>query len=581
MAFSEAFLTELADRNDIADVVSGYVRLGKKSGSNLFGLCPFHSEKTPSFSVSPDKQIYHCFGCGKGGGVINFIMEIEGLSFPEAVEFLARRAGMPMPDQENDAEAKRRARMYALNKDAARFFYEQLKSPAGVRGREYMAGRKISPATATNFGLGYAPESWDVLGTAMRAKGYSNQELVDADLIRPGKRNGFYDTFRNRLMFPVIDVRGNVIGFSGRILGDGEPKYLNTKETLVFNKGRNLFALNLAKKSKSSYLILVEGNVDVVSLHQAGFDSAIASLGTSLTAEQARLISRYANEVVLAYDNDGAGAKASQRAIGIFEKLDVKVKVLRWEGAKDPDEFIKAKGPGAFRSLIEKSESQIDFRLQNIQSRFDLSVPEQKVDYLKEATHLVASFPGSMERQVYAIRVAEKAGLSPEAVMKEVEALRKRMLSGAKRDLDSKSRPGSMPAAGSRETRYENLSSATAEEGIIRLLYLEPSLAARAREQLTPEDFTSAALQHIYCVLLERILSQRPMNTTVLAEDLSSGEMSLLVSLLQKPEILSRAPETLNDYIRAIREDKERSSSVADLRAFALQQLDKGKAYKS
>lgn len=581
MAFSEAFLTELADRNDIADVVSGYVRLGKKSGSNLFGLCPFHSEKTPSFSVSPDKQIYHCFGCGKGGGVINFIMEIEGLSFPEAVEFLARRAGMPMPDQENDAEAKRRARMYALNKDAARFFYEQLKSPAGVRGREYMAGRKISPATATNFGLGYAPESWDALGTAMRAKGYSNQELVDADLIRPGKRNGFYDTFRNRLMFPVIDVRGNVIGFSGRILGDGEPKYLNTKETLVFNKGRNLFALNLAKKSKSGYLILVEGNVDVVSLHQAGFDSAIASLGTSLTAEQARLISRYANEVVLAYDNDGAGAKASQRAIGIFEKLDVKVKVLRWEGAKDPDEFIKAKGPGAFRSLIEKSESQIDFRLQNIQSRFDLSVPEQKVDYLKEATHLVASFPGSMERQVYAIRVAEKAGLSPEAVTKEVEALRKRMLSGAKRDLDSKSRPGSMPAAGSRETRYENLSSATAEEGIIRLLYLEPSLAARAREQLTPEDFTSAALQHIYCVLLERILSQRPMNTTVLAEDLSSGEMSLLVSLLQKPEILSRAPETLNDYIRAIREDKERSSSIADLRAFALQQLDKGKAYKS
>lgn len=581
MAFSEAFLTELADRNDIADVVSGYVRLGKKSGSNLFGLCPFHSEKTPSFSVSPDKQIYHCFGCGKGGGVINFIMEIEGLSFPEAVEFLARRAGMPMPDQENDVEAKRRARMYALNKDAARFFYEQLKSPAGVRGREYMAGRKISPATATNFGLGYAPESWDALGTAMRAKGYSNQELVDADLIRPGKRNGFYDTFRNRLMFPIIDVRGNVIGFSGRILGDGEPKYLNTKETLVFNKGRNLFALNLAKKSKSGYLILVEGNVDVVSLHQAGFDSAIASLGTSLTAEQARLISRYANEVVLAYDNDGAGAKASQRAIGIFEKLDVKVKVLRWEGAKDPDEFIKAKGPGAFRSLIEKSESQIDFRLQNIQSRFDLSVPEQKVDYLKEATHLVASFPGSMERQVYAIRVAEKAGLSPEAVTKEVEALRKRMLSGAKRDLDSKSRPGSMPAAGSRETRYENLSSATAEEGIIRLLYLEPSLAARAREQLTPEDFTSAALQHIYCVLLERILSQRPMNTTVLAEDLSSGEMSLLVSLLQKPEILSRAPETLNDYIRAIREDKERSSSIADLRAFALQQLDKGKAYKS
>ena len=325
MAFSESFLQELCERNDIVDVVSGYVRLTKKSGSNQFGLCPFHSEKTPSFSVSADKQIFHCFGCGKGGGVINFIMEIENLSFPEAVEFLAKRANMPMPEQENSAESRKRERMFALNRDAARYFYEQLKAPGSDAALAYMQKRRISPATAVKFGLGYAPDGWDNLRSAMRAKGYTDQELFDAGLVRRGKSGGFYDTFRSRLMFPVIDVRGNVVAFSGRVLGDGEPKYMNSPETIVFSKSHNLFGLNLAKKSKCGYIILCEGNIDVVSMHQAGFDSAVASLGTSLTPEQARLMSRYKNEVVIAYDNDGAGQKAAQRAIGIMEKLDMKV----------------------------------------------------------------------------------------------------------------------------------------------------------------------------------------------------------------------------------------------------------------
>ena len=581
MAFSEAFLTELADRNDIVDVVGSYVHLGKKSGANLFGLCPFHSEKTPSFSVSPDKQIYHCFGCGKGGGVISFVMEIEGLSFPEAVEFLAKRAGMPMPEQENDREAQRRSRMLALNKEAARFFHSQLKAPSGARGQEYMAGRKITPATATSFGLGYAPDSWDTLRLALKAKGYTDQELLDADLVRAGKSGSYYDTFRNRLMFPVIDVRGNVIGFSGRILGDGEPKYLNTKETLVFNKGKNLFALNLAKKSKSGYILLVEGNVDVVSLHQAGFDSAVASLGTSLTPEQARLISRYTGEVILAYDNDGAGAKASQRAIGILEKLDLKTRLLRWEGAKDPDEYIKSRGAGAFRSLIERSESQIDYRLMNIRSRYDLDIPEQKVDYLKEATRLIASFPGSVERQVYSIRVAEAAGVSSEAVIKEAEGQRKRLLNGAQRDTERDSRPEVIAQPTERGMKYSDLGSAVAEEGVIRLLYLEPSLAPTAESSLKAEDFTSEPLRHIYAVLLARIREQRSVSADVLAEELSKEEISLLVRLLQKPENLSASAQTLQDYISAIRAQKERTSGKVDLLALAQAQKEKGKAYKA
>ena len=413
------------------------------AGPTSSASAPSTARRRPPSPSTQEKQIYHCFGCGKGGSVINFIMEIENLGYRDAVAFLARRAGMTMPEEQDDAESRKRARMLALNKDAARFFYEQLSTPGGSRARDYMARRRISPATAKNFGLGFAPDTWDSLEKAMRQKGYSDFELADAGLVRRGKSGGFYDTFRNRLMFPVIDVRGNVIGFSGRILGDGEPKYMNSPETLVFNKSRNLFALNLAKKSKSGYIILSEGNIDVVSLHQAGFDSAVASLGTSLTPEQARLLSRYTDQVIIAYDNDGAGIKASQRAIGILEKLDVKVKVLRLTGAKDPDEFIKARGPEAFRKLLEGSENQVDYRLRAVTEKYDLTLDEQKVEFLKEATELVARLPGAVERQVYAMRVASMAGVPNDVVADEVERRRKRLVRSAKAGGGrEQSRPG-------------------------------------------------------------------------------------------------------------------------------------------
>ena len=569
MAFSESFLTELTERNDIVDVVSGYVRLGKKSGSNMFGLCPFHSEKTPSFSVSPDKQIYHCFGCGKGGGVINFIMEIENLSFPEAVEFLAKRAGMPIPEEENDRESRKRSRMLSLNRDAARFFYAQLSTPQGGAARDYMAKRRIGPATAKNFGIGFAPDTWDSLEKAMREKGYTDFELFDAGLVRKGNKGGYYDTFRNRLMFPVIDVRGNVIGFSGRILGDGEPKYMNSPETLVFNKSRNLFALNLAKKSKSGYIILSEGNIDVVSLHQAGFDSAVASLGTSLTPEQARLLSRYTNQVIIAYDNDGAGIKAAQRAIGILEKLDLKVKVLRMSGAKDPDEFIKLKGADAFRNLLESSENQIDYRLRTVTDKYDLSVDEQKVEFLKEASDLVARLPGSVERQVYAMRVASMSGVSADVVTKEVERRRKKLVNQASRSEErQQSRPERQLQPEEKALRYEDPSSAAAEEGVIRLLYLDPALARNA-ELPAPEEFSSPALGHIYSVLRDKIDRGETPSAATLGGALDGQEMSLLVRLLQKPELLSKGDRALADYIKRIRERKEQGRQVSDLRALA------------
>lgn len=569
MAFPENFITELTERNDIVDVVSSYVHLSKRSGSNLFGLCPFHSEKTPSFSVSPDKQIYHCFGCGRGGGVINFIMEAENLRFPEAVEFLAKRAGMALPEQANDRESRKRARMLALNKEAARFFYGQLSTPAGAAACDYMRQRQLSPSTARTFGLGFAPDSWNSLTDAMKEKGFTEQELADAGLVRRGQRGGVYDTFRNRLMFPVIDVRGNVIGFSGRILGEGEPKYMNSPETLVFNKSRNLFALNLAKKSKCGYIILSEGNIDVASLHQAGFDSAVASLGTSLTPEQARLLSRYTGQVIIAYDNDGAGIKAAQRAIGILEKLDLKVKVLRLEGAKDPDEFIKRKGPEAFRKLLEGSENQIDYRLREVSAKYDLGMDEQRVDFLKEATELVARLPGTVERQVYAMRVAAMASVPENVVTAEVERRRKRLLSSARRAEDrQQARLDRATSSGSKAPRYEDPASAAAEEGIIRLLYLEPELSGDP-DLPPPEDFSAPELGRIYAAITERLRRGETVSTATLSEALSGEEMSLLVSLLQKPELLSRSGQSLRDYISKLRERREEAGQAADLRALA------------
>ena len=579
MAIPEQFLNELVDRNDIVEVVSSYVRLSKKSGSNLFGLCPFHSEKTPSFSVSPDKQIYHCFGCGKGGGVINFIMEIEGLSFPEAVEFLARRVNMQMPEQTEDRESRKRERMLALNKETARFFYAELSAPGGEEARRYMAERRLGAATAKNFGIGYAPDTWDSLRNAMKAKGFTDMELFEAGLVRKGKTGGFYDTFRKRLMFPVIDVRGNVIGFSGRILGDGEPKYMNSPETLVFNKSRNLFALNLAKKSKSGYIILSEGNIDVVSLHQAGFDSAVASLGTSLTPEQARLLSRYTGEVIIAYDNDAAGVKAAQRAIGILEKLDLKVRVLRLNGAKDPDEYIKLRGPEAFRNLLEGSEDQIDYRLRTITDKYELGADDQKVAFLKEASELVAKLPGPVERQVYAMRVAEMAGVPAEAVSAEVERRRKRLLRSAQQTQKrEQTRPERGMQPSERELRFEDPASAAAEKGLIRLLYLEPGLS-RNEALPAPEDFSSPALGHIYALLREKARKGEALSTATLGAELSGGEMSLLVQLLQEPELLAQGERAMNDYIERIRERRERKTDAADLRQLS-EKLREKKGYK-
>ena len=425
MAFPASFIDELVARNPIEDVVGQYVSLNKRTGANLFGLCPFHGEKTASFSVNPSKGIYYCFGCHKGGGAINFMMEIEGMNYPDAVRALAKRVGMEVPeDEQYQSRYRAQERLWALHKEAARFFHSQLYAPVGKAALDYALGRGMNKAILTQFGVGYAPDSWDSLVKAMKAKGYTEQELKDSGLVSVSQKNGnIFDRFRDRLMFPVIDVRGYVIAFSGRTMKKDEDvaKYLNSPETIIFNKRKNLFGLNLAKKTKENSLILVEGNIDVAALHQYGFDNAVASLGTALTEEQAALITRYVEQVILLYDSDKAGQNATQRAIPILEKAGLRVKVLHVQDAKDPDEFLKKFGPDKFRLLLAESSDRVEYQLNVIRAKYDLRIDEQKVRYVQESAELICTLDSAIKREVYGGRVAESAGISPDAMKLEVD----------------------------------------------------------------------------------------------------------------------------------------------------------------
>lgn len=566
MAIPESFIEELLQRSDIAEVVSDYVQLNRRSGGNQFGLCPFHSEKTPSFSVSTDKQIYHCFGCGKGGNVIGFIMEIENLSFRDAVAFLARRAGMELPEDDTPEELKsRRARLLELNRAAAKYFYSNLSKPEGAAAIEYIKKRGLSAKTVKRFGLGAALDEWFALSDAMIKEGYRESELLEAGLSKRGKNGGIYDVFRNRLIFPVIDVRGNIIGFSGRILGDGEPKYLNTPDTPVFSKSRNLFALNLAKRTKRGMLILVEGNVDVVMLHQAGFDCAVASLGTSLTPEQARLMSRYTQNVVIAYDSDSAGVKAAQRAIGLLEPVGLKVRVLRMDGAKDPDEFIRARGAEAFELLLERSENHIEYRIDTLRSKYDLETDDGRLGFLADAAELVASLPGAVEREIYSRRVAELIGVSADAVLSEVKKLLRRRIRDDKRKAEREAlRPEVTLQPKERGLRYDNPASAAAEEGIVRLLMADPALIADT-SQLRQEDFTSRFLGKVFSILQTRYENHADITPVVVMSALEPDEAAHLTSMLHKPVSLANASAAIADYIDKIKTEGLKSGDSKDL----------------
>ncbi len=580
MAFSPAFLDELNNRNPIEEVVGQYVALTRR-GSNLFGLCPFHGEKTPSFSVAPEKGIYYCFGCHKGGSVINFIMEIENLSYPDAVRFLAKRAGLEIPeDGQDQARYRKKERLWALCKDAARFFHACLKTPQAEQARAYAQGRGLAQATITRFGLGFAPNAWTSLMDAMTAKGYSKEELLEAGLVLQNKDKGtLYDRFRNRLMFPIIDVRGNVIGFGGRVMDDSTPKYLNSPETLIFNKRRNLFAMNFVKKSKLGYIILTEGYMDAIALHQYGFDCAVASLGTSLTQEHADMLSKYTDEIVLTYDGDAAGQNATQRAIPMLEKTGLHVRVLRMRDAKDPDEYLKKFGADRFRLLLEDSESQAEYRLRSLQMKFDLTQDAQKVEFAKKAAELISMYSTPVEREIYGVRAAEMAGITPEVMKLEITRAFKRRKAMQRKDQEKKELEISVARQPKmREVRYDNLRSAMAEESLLRMLLRQPDLFARC-EELDDDYFSVSMFAKAFSALRERWKSDLSVTPAALAELLTPAEMSHLTSVLNKPDTLL-SDEAFDDCVALLRQE-HRTGSVDSTQALRAMQesLRKKKGY--
>ncbi len=582
MSIPDSFLDDLNGRLNIVDVVSAYLPLTKKGG-NYWGLCPFHHEKTPSFSVNESKQIFHCFGCGKGGGAIRFVMEMDSLSFPEAVRKLAQQEGMEVPDDSHgDGKwRERRKRILELNREAARFYRSMLADPRGAAVAFYIRDkRRISPKFSARFGLGAAPDAWDSLINAMRDKGYDKADLIDAGLAVAGKGGGVYDKYRNRLMLPVIDVRGDVIGFTSRVMDDSTPKYLNTPETAIFKKRSILYGLNYAKNTKRPNFILVEGNIDVITLHQAGFDNTVATMGTTLTEEHVKLLGRYTKELVLCYDNDAAGEDATQRAIALLKNSEVGVKVLRLPKRQTPDgqmvkqdadDYIKNVGPQAFEDLMNQSSNSAEYRLGVVRGGFDLSRDDQRAQYLQAAAEVVAGLDSPVEREIYAGRCAETAGVSKEAVLQEVERLRKKGAWKAKKQEERQNlTPARQAQPKDRGLRYTNVRSALAEEGILRVVLLDGEFF-RELDDLTPDCFSSPLLGKVYGLLRERWQTGKSVALPALESRLTPEELDQLSAAVQRPQARNTAREALEACKKTIlvehrKRDIHSAEDLIDLR---------------
>ena len=483
MYYPDELIEEVRNRNDIVDVISGYVKLQKK-GSSYFGLCPFHNEKSPSFSVSPQKQMYYCFGCGAGGNVITFLMEYENFSFREALENLAERAGVTLPRQEMTGQMKKEAdlksRLLEIQKEAAKYFYYQLKSGAGKNGYDYLKDRQLTDQTITAFGLGYALPYPNNLYHYLKNKGYSDQELQESGLVRIEER-GAYDKFWNRVMFPIMDVNNRVIGFGGRVMGDGTPKYLNSPETKIFDKSRNLYGLNLARRSRRPYLLICEGYMDVISMHQAGFNNAVASLGTAFTLQHGALIKRFTQEVVLCYDSDGAGVKAALRAIPILKEAGLSIRVLNMRPYKDPDEFIKNLGPEAFEERIDQAQNSFLFEIHALQGGYDMADPEQKTRFYHEAAKKLLEFPEELERSNYIDAVSREFMIPRDSLTKLVNQM------GAS---FGGVQPSQKPKSGIQSAREKEDGFRQSQRLLLTWLSEEPEAYGRISGIIEPSDFT-------------------------------------------------------------------------------------------
>nr|WP_207735307.1 DNA primase [Ruminococcus sp. BSD2780120874_150323_B10] len=566
-------MQELKLRSDITEIASSYVNL-KRHGRNMVGLCPFHGEKTPSFNIYTENGSFYCFGCGAGGDVITFIMKIENLDYVEAVKFLAQRAGMEMPENTyDDSLSKLRMRIYEANREAARFFHATLLSQRGQSGLNYLRGRALSDRTIRHFGLGFADDDWNSLCNHLKNKGFSEYEIYSANLAFKRKNgNGIYDRFVNRVMFPIIDLRGNVIAFGGRIMTDEKPKYLNTSDTPVFKKSENLFSLNNAKSSGTRTLILCEGYMDVIALNQAGFTNAVATLGTALTNEQAVLMKRYADEVIICYDADGAGQKATARAIDILRNAGLPIKILTVPSGKDPDEFIRSKGengPAAFKLLIEKCGNDIEYRLMKLKENYNLNTTDGKVAFLNEAVKIVATIESPIERDVFASKLCAELEIDKNAFLEQISKVKRR---GRRENIKKETRQIQAELNGQNDKinreHYKKPRSSSAEEALLVYLINNPDYANSISERVTPDKFSNSLIKRYYEYVLSKIKSGYEPLTSV-SSDFNSDEVSYLYKLISTTIPAASTREAVEEYINVINEESNKltSDKLADMSA--------------
>ncbi len=556
----DSFIEELTRRNNIEDLVLSYVSL-RTRGKTRVGLCPFHGEKTPSFTVYPENNSFYCFGCGAGGDVITFVKKIEHLDYMDAVRYLAERAGMEMPRTEaDDGASKLRRRVLEANREAARFFHEKLYSPEGAQALAYYRSRGYSERTIKRFGLGYAPDGFHALCDHLRKKGFHDEELLLAWLARRSQKGYVYDSFRNRVMIPIIDVRGNVIAFGGRVLDDSKPKYVNTGDTPVFKKTNNLFALNIAKET-GRRLILCEGYMDVIALHQAGFTNAVAALGTSFTADHANLIARYADEAVLIFDSDEAGQKGAARAMSLLRNTGVHIRVVRIPDGKDPDEFLRNHDPEAFKLLIDRSANDVEYRLSTLRQGFILDSDDGKVAYLQEAIKLIARLPSSVERDVYASRLSKELSVSKSAILEQINAAtKKRDQRREKQQLTTAVKQRESLVAKVNPDALKNVRSAAAEEALIGALLLHPDRLAYVADALPVEDMVNAFTRRVYEHLVGRYRAGLVIDLPLLSSVFNEEEMAYITYLCQAAQTRAEAKEDMLTYMDVIRSEKSLAS---------------------
>lgn len=567
MALPENFIFDLKLNNPIDEVMGSYVTL-KRSGKGYVCLCPFHSEKSPSCSVNTTGGYFHCFGCGAGGDVITFVMKAENLSYIEAVKFLADRAGLHMPDDNvSDDFSRLKAKIFEMNRAAARYFNEILtRSPLGEKGRRYFAERQLSKDTIIKYGLGYAPDSWYGLKNRLNEMGYTDDELVTANLCYRSQKGKVFDAFRDRVIFPIIDLRGNVVAFGGRIIDGEGPKYLNSSDTPVFKKSRNLFSLNFAKRSDEKKLILAEGYMDVIAINQAGFENVVATLGTALTSEQARLMKQYADEVIIAYDSDGAGQTATHRAINLLSEAGIDARIIKMEGAKDPDEYIKKFGAVRFKQLLERSDGAIDFEMRKCAAGLDLESENDRVTYLKRCVSLFADISSPIEREVYISRLSKECDVNRDIIFQQVNSLIKKRLKNEKNDELRDIRTFSKQ----RRENPESVSHAReykAECGIIAYLSTNPDELDYILGRITADNFVTSFNRQVFEKLTEKIKNTVEFDISLLQSEFSADDMGKIYSVIVANERVDIGREALDDYINTLCSYSERNvdaSSMSD-----------------